>query len=176
MMTLQASWLLNSNDYTKTSGSVGCLRKYIQLPPWWTKQTKYLQNSRAITFGTVTIQFLALACIDFIQFSSKVSPSSLFPRVAQKSTSAERSLLPLMARKVVSQVKQKELSHLVAQKSPTSAVTLFFLSSRSSSLSSMSMMNVSSSGSRMLRLRTPNIGGIFHLIHLIWLRTKYNST
>merc|ERR1719500_1023056 len=28
-------------------------------------------------------------------------------------------------------------------------------------------MNVSSSGSRMLRLRTPNIGGIFHLKHLV---------
>ena len=62
-------WLLNSNDYTKTSGLVGCLRKYIQLPPWWTKRTKYLQNSWAITFGTVTTQFLESAHIDRTSFN-----------------------------------------------------------------------------------------------------------
>merc|ERR1719234_3086557 len=81
---------------------------------------------------------------EFVQFSAEVAPSSLFPRVAQKSKSAE-SLLPL-----------------VAQKSPASA-PLFILSSRSSS-SSMLIKNVSSSGSRLLCSRL--YCGMFHLKHL----------
>ena len=68
---------------------------------------------------------------EFVQFSAKVAPSSLFPRVAQKSRSAE-SLLPLketfyLQSKIqkdtltlaiihyTSKVKPKKLTHLVTQ-------------------------------------------------------------